>query len=341
MFKVNTTINRKPVDQFVKEEERAVNTYKRGSPSTRKFLVNTIESFYKRAVESKTFTAPMLIVNKTFTGEEIGLTQSFGDISEYKRAIARSPEIKNQIVKTIRKQIRRYYADVKIENKKANRQIFLDTSTLNIEDIDARLDFTNAGLEVVFSIKEVALNRMLDKAADIYTKDHIDNENSISRLFYKHISDILDRTNNSSRYFAKLLQIGKEFEGKRAVDFSTILNRLTPGVNTLRAPNAKNINQLITGIHWSEEVRKQLDETTKQWNNDAEPPYLKKRTGSFIRSVTVKPDVIKQMLYFSFTPHYLRNEHFKYKVRGQVKEATEVVARRTIAKMWKIVYNGQ
>ena len=341
MFKVTQTINGKPTEKYVKETERAINTYKRGSPDTRKFLLKVIESFYNKVVDSDTFSKPMILANTTFTGEELGLSQSFDSEEQYKQSILASPEIKDQIVKAVRQQIKQYYTDVSIDRKKARRQIPINTNDININDISTRLDFTNNGLEIVFQLKESALERVIQKATEIYRKDHKRNEASISKLFYKHITDILSKTNNTSEYYSRLLQIGREFEGKRAVEFSTILRKLTPGVNTLKAPNVKNINQLITQIHWSEEVREQLEKTTDNWNHNAKPPYMKKRTGKFIDSVEITPSVKKQMLYMSFTPHYLRNEKFGYKVTRQVKEATEVVARRTIARMWKIVYYGE
>ena len=340
--RVRTTLNNRSLDTAIKENKRI--DRRSGDPAARRIIINTLKSFFKDKVNTSNYGKAYHAVNSSFTLSELGVPdQGFATIQELRDAIYRNPEFRHQIVNGMQNRMRHFFTRSTIDkNIVRAKQIPINVNNITIADIETVFQFKQAKAEIVFRLKNEAMNRFLRQARQTYTNFHEHAANTTARVFYKYIENIARRTKSTPKYIDELTRVAREFEGSNIVSFATFINNLQQGQNKLTINGVPSINDILSEIHWTQLVQDQLDRTMDKWDrfsNPARPPWLKERTGTFRESVKVSPDYKNKLLQYSFTPYYLRNEKIErpYSVSKQVENAIHIVAQRTVARDFNIV----
>ena len=336
---VTTTINGRPIDRYISENRQFYRNTD-GDIASRRAITNTLESFFKEQVNTLSYSAPYNAVNTSFTLDDLDIDNKFNTLNDLRLAVIQDKVLQTQIVTAMRNRQKEFFANSYIGTKNKKKRLEVDTSFISIADIDINVAFVSGKAQVVFRLKETSMNRFFEAASKRYSNFHIKSANEASNALLRYIDQTTRKAGSTPHYFHNLISVGREFQGNRIQSYRTTVTNITTGKNTITLNNIRSLNEYFSGLRWTQLVQSKLEETTQEWDkkvNPARKPWLKRRTGDFIKSVKVSPEDKKRLLSYRFTEYYRANERYGYQVDKQVTNAIRAVAQERLVTDFGIV----
>ena len=138
-FSLITTIDKKPIDSYVRETRKQRNTILERDLQARRAISNTLESFFTEKVDTLAFSGLYNAVNTSFTLSDFDIDQEYTTPNDIRRAIIQNPAISNQIVSAMQERQKKYFTENFIDGKNRKKRLPIDTSFISI----ARYKYTS------------------------------------------------------------------------------------------------------------------------------------------------------------------------------------------------------